>query len=216
MARAVTLPRPRLRGVSHQIAFYVALLAGGILVAAGSNLRTRVATTVYAIGLASMFGVSALLHRRDWGPRAWNWLRRADHAMIFACIAATYTPFCVLALGLDSTSGLHLLVLAWCAAAVGMLRALFWPHAPRPLTAALFVVVGWVAVGYLADIRAALDPLAFGMLAVGGAMMTVGAVVYLVRWPDPWPETFGYHEVFHLIIIAGVACHFVAVARVVL
>ena len=214
MARAATFPRPRLRGVSHQVAFFVALIAGGILVARATGLSARVATTVYATFLAGMFGVSALLHRSDWGPRAFGLLRRADHAMIFACIAGTYTPFCVLGLGLDSPSGFRLLVLAWSAAGLGVLRALVWPHAPRAITATLFVVVGWVATAYFANIRAALDAGSFGLLMAGGVWFTIGAVIYLVRWPDPWPQTFGYHEVFHIIIIIGCACHFIAVARV--
>jgi hemolysin III len=197
--------------VSHHVAFYVALLAGGILVVQSGDLRTRIATAVYASGLAGMFGVSALLHRRDWGPRAYGWLRRADHAMIFVCIAGTYTPFCML--GLDSAHGDRLLVLAWSAAGLGVLRALLWPHAPRAVTSVLFVVVGWVAVGYVGDIHAALEPITFWFLAAGGMCLTLGAVVYLLRRPDPWPETFGYHEVFHLIVILGCASHFVSVAR---
>jgi hemolysin III len=200
--------------VSHHIAFYVALLAGGALVVLSSDLQTRIAMTIYASGLAGMFGVSATLHRRDWAPRAYGWLRRADHAMIFVCIGGTYTPFCMLALGLDSENGLRLLVLAWSATGLGVLRAMIWPHAPRAVTAVLFVIVGWVAVGYVGDIYAALDPVSFGLLAGGGVCLTIGAVVYLLRRPDPWPETFGYHEVFHLIIILGCASIFVAVARV--
>lgn len=214
--RAATYPRPQLRGVSHQVAFYVAIVAGAILVAQASDVRTRISTAIYATGLAGMLGVSALLHRRDWEPRAYGWLRRADHGMIFVCIAGTYTPFCVLSLGLDSPSGVRLLVLAWSAAGLGVLRALVWPHAPRPFTAGLFVLVGWVAVGYLGDIHTALDPASFALLGGGGIFLTLGAVVYLVRRPDPWPETFGYHEVFHLIVILGCASHFLAVARVAL
>jgi hemolysin III len=161
-----------------------------------------------------MFGVSATLHRRDWAPRAYGWLRRADHAMIFACIAGTYTPFCVLGLGLETPAGRDLLALVWGAAALGIVRALLWPHAPRVITSALFVVVGWIAVGHVGEIRAALDSVAFALLVAGGVVFTIGAVVYLVRRPDPWPEVFGYHEVFHMIINLGCACHFIAVARV--
>ena len=212
--RAATHPRPTLRGVSHQVACYVAMLAGAILVVHATGARARIATAVYAASLAGMFGVSALLHRRDWGPRAFGWLRRADHAMIFACIAGTYTPFCVIALGVDKPAGLRLLILAWSGAGVGIARALLWPHAPRAITATLFVVVGWVAVAYFGDVRAALDPVAYKMLLAGGIWMTIGAVVYLVRRPDPWPETFGYHEVFHVMIILGCACHFVSIVRV--
>ena len=206
--------RPRLRGVSHHIAFYVALVAGIALVAATGDRRAMVATAIYAVFLAGMFGVSATLHRRDWGPRAFGWLRRADHAMIFACIAGTYTPFCVL--GVGGSVGTHLLILAWSAAGLGILRALLWPHAPRAITSVLYVVVGWVVIAYLPEVHAALDPVAFVLLIGGGVAFTAGAVVYLTKWPDPSPAVFGYHEVFHAMIILGCTAHFAAVGRVVL
>lgn len=206
--------RPRLRGVSHQIAFYVALVAGAVLVAQSSDPRAMVATAIYVTLLAGMFGVSATLHRSDWGPRAFGWLRRADHAMIFAFIAGTYTPLCVL--GVASSRGNHLLILAWSAAGLGILRAVVWPHAPRVVSSALFVAVGWVMVVYFPEVHAALEPVAFALVVAGGAWFTVGAAVYLFRWPDPWPRVFGYHEVFHVLIILGCICHFAAVGRVAL
>ena len=214
MALVMPGPRPRMRGVSHQIAFFVAVIAGGVLVASAGDGRTRIATAIYATFLAGMVGVSATLHGRDWGPRAFGWLRRADHAMIFACIAGTYTPFCVL--GMQEPVGTRMLVLAWSAAGLGILRAALWPHAPRWITSALFVAVGWVMLAYGPEVRAELDPLAFTLLLAGGAWFTVGAVVYLFRRPDPWPQVFGYHEVFHAMIILGCACHFVAVAHIAL
>lgn len=216
MARAATYPRPRLRGVSHRIAFYVTLIAGGILLAFAPTPTSKLATLVYIVLLAGMFGVSATLHSRDWAPVPYGWLRRADHAMIFACIAGTYTPFCMLALGLDTPGGKQLFLLAWAAAGIGIVRALLWPHAPRIITSTLFVIVGWVALGHVPEIRAALDPVAFAFLVAGGIILTIGAVVYLVRKPDPWPEVFGYHEVFHMIVNLGIACHFVAITRVVM
>lgn len=214
---ALVMPetRPRLRGVSHQVAFFVALIAGAVLVALSPDRRTMVVTAIYATCLAGMFGVSATLHRRDWGARAYGWLRRADHAMIFACIAGTYTPFCLLGMG-DSAVGTRLLVLAWSAAGLGILRAALWPHAPRWITSGLFVAVGWVVIAYMPEVHAALDPLAFTLLITGGAWFTVGAVVYLVQRPDPWPEMFGFHEIFHVMIILGCTCHFIAVAHVAL
>ncbi|MBA3538873.1 MAG: hemolysin III family protein, partial [Deltaproteobacteria bacterium] len=139
------LAKPRLRGVSHQIAFYVAVVSGVTLVAAlAFSGRTIGAITVYAIFLAGMFGVSASFHRNDWGPRAFGWWRRADHSMIFACIAGTYTPLCLLAL--EPPTSTRLLTLAWTGAGLGILRAMFWPGAPRLITALLYVAVGWVMV----------------------------------------------------------------------
>jgi hemolysin III len=172
--------RPRLRGVSHHAAFYVALVSGTVLVASAGARRALLATTVYVVFLAGMFGASALLHSHDWGPRATTWLRRVDHAMIFGCIAGTYTPFCVL--GLDSPAGTRLLVLAWAASGLGILRALFWTSAPRAITSSLYIAVGWAVLAYLPEVHAGLDPTAFG-----------------------------YHEVFHVLIILGCLCHFAGV-----
>lgn len=206
--------RPRLRGVSHHVAFYVALASGALLIAGAGDQRAMAVIAIYVVFLAGMFGASALLHRSDWGPRAFGWLRRVDHAMIFACIAGTYTPFCVL--GLGAPAGTRLLVLVWSAAGLGILRAVLWPHAPRAISSSLYVAVGWVMLAYFPEVHAALDPAAFALLVIGGALFTVGAVVYLVRRPDPWPTVFGYHEVFHVLIVAGCVCHFAAIARVAL
>ncbi len=204
--------KPRLRGVSHQVGFFVAALCGVVLVASSSAGRTTTATAIYAVLLAGMLGVSATFHRFDWGPRAFSWWRRADHAMIFGCIGGTYTPLCLL--GIDGEAGRKLLALAWIGAGLGILRALLWPGAPRAITAALYVAVGWVVVAYIPEVRAALDPVALAMLVAGGACFTIGAVVYLLKRPDPVPTVFGYHEVFHALTILGCAFHFIAVVRV--
>lgn len=203
--------RPRYRGVSHRIAFWVAIVAGAILVATADGAKAKVCCAIYATFLAAMFGVSATLHRADWPLRTYNWLRRADHATIFVCIAGTYTPFSVL--GLGNSDGTKLLVLAWTVCGLGMIRALVWPHAPRAVTATCFVAAGWVVCAYLPEFHAAVDPTTFALVTLGGIIFTVGAVIYLVRWPDPSPQIFGYHEVFHLVIIAACAVHYVAVAR---
>ncbi|MCX5741741.1 MAG: hemolysin III family protein [Proteobacteria bacterium] len=189
------------------------MAAGLLLVASVHDARTRVACAVYAVFLAALFGVSATLHRADWSPRVWAWLRRADHATIFVFIAGTYTPFSLL--GLGGTTGTKLLVLAWTVCGVGVLRAVAWPHAPRAITAACFVAAGWVAVAYMPELRAAIDAGSFALIIGGGALFTLGAVIYLVRWPDPSPLVFGYHEIFHLLTIVGCGAHFVAVVRLV-
>lgn len=202
--------RPRLRGVSHRYACYAALGAGIELVAVALPGR-RLACAVYALGLVAMYGVSATLHRAGWSARALDGLRRADHAMIFVCIAGTYTPFSLLGLGGDA--GIRLLTLAWLACGLGAIRALVWPHAPRLVTSSSYVAAGWVALADLGGLRAALDATTFGLAMTGGVVYTLGAVTYLFRWPDPWPRTFGFHEVFHVLIIAASACHFAAVTR---
>jgi hemolysin III len=206
-------PRPRLRGVSHRVASGIALVASIALVARAGDARSAVAATIYGVLLVGMFGVSATLHGAEWKPRTFAWLRRADHAMIFAFIAGTYTPLC--SIGVGGAVGARLLALAWAAAGLGILRALIWPHAPRAVAAVLYVVVGWVVLAYLPSVHAALDPVTFGFVIAGGLIYTAGAAIYGARWPDPSPAVFGFHEVFHALIIAGSACHFVAVARVV-
>ena len=202
--------RPRLRGVSHRYACWVALGAGVELVAVALP-GGRLACAVYAIGLVAMYGVSATLHRGGWSARALDGLRRADHAMIFLCIAGTYTPFSLLGLGGDA--GVRLLALAWLACGLGAVRALAWPHAPRLVTSASYVAAGWVVLADFGGLYAALDPATLGLALGGGVIYTLGAVTYLFRWPDPSPRTFGYHEVFHVLIIAGSICHFAAVTR---
>jgi hemolysin III len=200
---------PRYRGASHRFAFRVAIIAGVVLVVA-ARPGARLPVAIYAALLAAMFGVSSLLHRGGWAPRVQVWLRRADHATIFLCIAGTYVPMSLLGLGGDA--GTKLLVLAIVANGLGVARALLWSRAPRVVVSACYVAAGWVAVAYLPELRDALDPWAFALLVGGGVMFTAGALVYLLRWPDPWPRTFGYHEVFHAFTIAGAACHFAAVA----
>jgi hemolysin III len=211
---AIAHVRPRLRGASHRVAFVAAVFLGAGLVLATGDLRSRAATAVYVTLLVGMFGVSATLHRGGWAPRTYAWLRRADHAMIFAFIAGTYTPLCLL--GLPASSGTRLLGLAWLGAGLGMLRAMAWPHAPRAVSSLLYVAVGWLMVAYYPELRAALDPLSFWLIAAGGILFTVGAVFYALRWPNPWPKSFGFHEVFHVMVIIGCGCHFVVVARLAL
>jgi hemolysin III len=206
--------RPLYRGVSHRYACYAALVAGVILVVLARDPMARLAVVIYAVLLATMFGVSATLHRADWPAPLYSHLRRADHAAIFLCIAGTYTPFSVL--GLGGELGTRLLLLSWFVCGLGVLRAVLWPHAPRAITAGCFVAAGWVAIGYIPELRASMDPTTFALVATGGAIFTVGAFIYLTKWPDPWPDTFGYHEVFHLLIIVGCAAHFAAVARLVI
>jgi hemolysin III len=205
--------RPLYRGVSHRFAFYAAVLACPLLVALAGHSAARVCAAVYGTCLATMFGVSATLHRADWPPRAYSWLRRADHAAIFVCIAGTYTPFSLL--GIGGEDGRTLVVIAWAVCGAGVARALLWPHAPRALTASCFVAAGWVVVAYLPELRAATDTFTFASIAIGGVLFTLGAIIYIVRWPDPSPRVFGYHEVFHLVVIVACSWHFTAVARLV-
>lgn len=199
--------RPRLRGVSHQIAFFAALVAGALLVA---RTGWRWPVAIYAVSLATMLGVSAAYHRGPWNPIVRRRWQRADHAAIFVFIAGTYTPLCVLAL--DSEDGSRLLAVVWVGAVLGVLRALLWPGAPRWVVSGLYVLLGWAMVIALPAVARAVGTPMLAVILAGGIFYTVGATMYALRWPDPWPRVFGYHEVFHALTIVAVLCHFGAIA----
>lgn len=202
-------PRPRLRGVSHQFAFFLALGAGAVLTASARTPTAAAAAAIYAATLATMLGTSAIYHRVRWAPRARAIWRRLDHAAIFLFIAGTYTPVAVLALG--GGSGARLLALVWLGAGLGVVRAVLWPRAPRAVAAALYVALGWLLVAYWHEVRGALPPAPRALILVGGALYTIGALTYALRRPDPLPRVFGYHEVFHALVVIACACHFAAV-----
>lgn len=205
----MTADKPLLRGVSHQFAVFCAAGAGLVLVAMSQTVHVAVATAVYALSLVAMFAISAAYHRGRWGPRAYMFWKRADHATIFVFIAGTYTPICLLALGGDV--GARLLGLVWLGAGLGVMRAVFWPRAPRAVTVGLYVAVGWAAIAYWRDVSAALDVAPRTLIVVGGLLYTAGAAVYALRRPDPAPRVFGYHEIFHALVIVASGCHFAAV-----
>lgn len=206
-----TMVKPRLRGVSHEIGFFVALVAGTWIVATAGSTLARGVTAIYAVTLALMLGVSASYHRGAWRTRVEMRWKRADHAMIFLFVAGTYTPICVLAIG--GALGRELLLLVWAGAALGALRAIFWVRAPRVIAAALYLVLGWLAVAFWRDVRIALGPLTH-LLVAGGTLYTVGAIVYALRRPDPLPRWFGYHEVFHVLVVAACVCHYLVILRI--
>jgi hemolysin III len=203
-------PKPRLRGVLHQYAFFVALVLGAGLVAAAPGGRARVAASIYAVSVAGLLGTSALYHRRDWTVRARMWMRRLDHSMIFVLIAGTYTPFALLVLhgGLARA----ILIVVWAGAALGTLLNLVWVRAPKPVTAAVYLALGWVAVAAMPQMARAIGAVGVGLVILGGVLYTAGAVIYAIRKPNPVPGVFGYHEVFHALVVAAAAAHFAAVA----
>jgi hemolysin III len=203
--------KPRLRGVSHQWAFFVSLVTGAVLVIAAPSGKATLAAAIYSVTVAALFGTSALYHRITWASQAARrWMRRLDHSMIFLLIAGTYTPFALLVL--DGTLATVILALVWGGAAAGILLKLVWIDAPKPLVAAVYVILGWVAVAAFPDL---LDEIGIGgvaMVAAGGVLYTVGALVYALKRPDPVPAVFGYHEVFHALVIAAAAVQYAAVA----
>jgi len=204
------MTKPRLRGVSHQYAFFVAIAAGVALVALAQGLQARVAVAVYALSLSAMFGASALYHRVDWAPRPRAWLRRLDHSMIYVLVAGTYTPFALLVLA--PALGWTVLGIVWAGALAGIVLSLVWIDAPRWLSAVLYVVLGWVSVVVVPQLWDRAGVMAVALLATGGVLYTIGAVVYARGRPDPAPRVFGYHEVFHVFVIVAATAHFAAVA----
>ena len=172
--------------------------------------KATAAVAVYAASVSGLFGVSALYHRITWPPRVRRWLRRLDHAMIFLLIAGTYTPIALLVLKgrLAST----VLVIVWAGAAAGIALNLAWTDAPKWVSALVYLALGWVAVVAMPQLFSGLGVAGGVLIIAGGLLYSAGALVYALRRPDPAPATFGYHEIFHLLVIGGVVAHFVAVS----
>lgn len=185
-------PKPALRGVQHQWAAVYALGVGTVLVALAPTTAARIAVAIYAASLALLFAVSAVYHRFHWEPRIRLWLRRADHASIFLLIGGTYTPVAMLAIGGDD--GRHLMIAIWAGVTLGVLVSLLWPAAPKWVSATIAVAVGWTIVPYLGRLPDLLTAAELWLIGLGGIAYTVGAVVYAVRRPDPWPSMFGYQR----------------------
>jgi hemolysin III len=206
---------PRLRGVFHQYAFVVAVIAGTLLVVLADGYLERFAVWVYAIALAAMFGASALYHRYPWrSASARVRARRIDHAMIFVFIAGTYTAFALVAF--TGTARVVGLVTVWIGAALGIVLNLVWIDAPRWLSAVASLGVGWVGLILVPQLFPALGVAAAVLVIVGGALYSVGALAYAAAWPNPLPAAFGFHEVFHVLVIAAAATQFIALSLVVL
>jgi hemolysin III len=203
--------KPKLRGVTHEWAFFLSLGAGGALVAAAPTPRATLAVAIYAASLSALLGVSALYHRVTWRrPEIRRWMRRLDHSMIFLLIAGTTTPFAVLVL--EGPLAKALLIAVWAGAAAGIVVELIWVEAPKWATTIVYLSVGWIGLLGFPGIVVNAGLGAGVLIAVGGVLYTAGAVVYARQRPDPNPAVFGYHEIFHLLVIAAAAAHFAAVA----
>jgi len=202
--------KPKLRGVLHQAAFVIALALAPFMIIAADGGRPRLAAAVFAGSVAACFGASALYHRVTWTPRVRLWMRRIDHAGVYLLIAGTYTPVSLLVL--TGAWRPVVLTIVWAGAAAAIVLKLVWVAAPKSLTAAIGIALGWVAVVALPQLITRLSPAAVILLVVGGLAYTAGALVYARRRPDPAPAVFGYHELFHALTIVGVACQYVAIA----
>jgi hemolysin III len=206
-------PKPRFRGRLHQAAFVVSIPAGFGLVAAAPSTGARVAALVFALSLIALFGTSAAYHRLPWTVRGQRWMKRLDHSMIFVLIAGTYTPFSLLVLPWPWS--VVILSIAWGGAAVGILLKMIRVDGLGAFTGALYVALGWLAVIVLPQIVRGLSGPAIGLLLSGGVLYTTGALVFARRRPDPRPAVFGYHEVWHSLVIAGTMCHYALIFLIV-
>jgi hemolysin III len=203
------MERPLLRGKLHEAAFYVTLAAGPALVIA-APAGQRLVAGVYALTLSMLFGISALYHRVTWSPGARTVMRRLDHAAIFLLIAGTYTAAAPLALSHGVSR--WVLVVVWVGACLGVAQQVWNPSLPNPVTAIPYVALGWVAIAVAPDLYRAFEAGRFSLLLVGGIAYTVGAVAYALRRPNPAPRVFGYHEVFHALVIVGAGAHYAMIA----
>ena len=202
--------KPHLRGWLHAGAFPISLVAGLVLVVLADGTRETVATAIYAVTAVLLFGVSALYHRGNWSPKTEKMLKRLDHSNIFLIIAGTYTPFSIILLHNDG--GTTLLWIVWSAALAGIAFRVLWVGAPRWLYTPVYIALGWVAAFYISDIFDAGGAAVVTLIAVGGLLYSVGAVVYATKRPNPSPRWFGFHEVFHALTIGAFAVHYVAIS----
>jgi hemolysin III len=202
--------KPLLRGVTHAYAFWAALAAATVLAVAVPPGTPRVASIVYGVGLCALFAASGTYHRWRWNPRWRPILRRIDHSTIFVFIAASYTPVALLVM--HGTLRWVILAAVWTGAIGGVVLSVAWITAPRVLSSACYLALGWVSVFCLPQMIQHLDVAPLVLFGVGGLLYTLGAVIYATKRPNPWPSTFGFHEVFHALVIAAAAVQFVAMA----
>jgi hemolysin III len=201
-----------MRGWLHQYAFFIALAAGIVLCALASTrpgIAPLVSCGIYSITICGLFGISALYHRRGWTEHAYMIMRRLDHSMIFIFIAGTYTPFCVMLL--PPAKAALILSIVWGGALLGVSMKMIKPDGRRSLSTPLYVLLGWVGVVVLPDILHYGGVAAFVLMLTGGLFYTLGAILYALRRPNPWPKTFGHHEFFHACTLLAALCHQIAI-----
>ncbi len=201
--------KPRWRGVLHEIAFFLSIPQGIALVITGAGWASRVATGVYALSLSGLYGVSASYHRFGWSPRALVRMQRLDHSMIFVLIAGTYTAVCLLVL--HHIWAYIVLALVWVGAVTGIVMKIWGMERTRRITGAMYIVLGWLAVLIAPQLVTRVSAPVLVLIALGGVLYTLGAIVLLRRRPDPSPLVFGYHEVWHVMVVGAAACHYAAI-----
>jgi hemolysin III len=208
------LVKPRMRGVLHTWAAPVAAVVGMLFVLLAEGARARVGVSIWTVAATGLFAVSATYHRGAWRPAVRAWMQRVDHSMIFVMIAGSYTPICLMVL--DGAKSWFLLALVWGGALFGVATRLLWHTAPRWLFVPMYLALGWVAVAVMPDLAVAAPMSANALLLAGGILYTIGAVVFATKRPNPWPMSFGFHEIFHALTIAAAMCHAAAIALLIL
>lgn len=206
--------KPRQRGVLHHQAFYVSLITGALLLTAASTTESFVAAAIFAVSVSALLGVSALYHRGNWPHDIRMRLRKLDHSMIFLLIAGTYTPFALLVL--DGTFSTVLLAVVWGAAFAGSLMELALAESSKWIMAGICIGLGWVSIIAMPQIASDIGAVATALLAAGGVAYTVGAVIYATQRPNPVPTVYGYHEIFHLLVVIAIALQYSVIAFYVL
>ena len=207
------LTKPLLRGWLHLVCFFLAIPAGVLVIVVAESARARFGAAVYAVGLVALFGVSGAYHRGRWSTPARLRMQKLDHATIFVMIAGSYTPLCLMAI--QGWVGPVMLAVAWTGAIAGAALAFSSGPRTRVIKSTLYIVLGWVSVFAAPQLVDHLSAAELALVATGGVLFTVGAIFLATRWPDPVPHVFGYHEVWHVLVVAAVVCHFVAIASVV-
>jgi hemolysin III len=210
-SEAIAAVKPKLRGVSHEWAFFVSLFLGAALIAAADTPKATLAVAIYAVSLSALLGTSALYHRVNWRrPNVRRWMRRLDHSMIFFLIAGTYTPFALLVLNGPLADAV--LAVVWIGAIAGAIVEMVWIEHPKWVAALIYMSLGWVAIIAFPGLWEEMGVTGTMLVAAGGLLYTAGAIVYATQRPDPNPRIFGYHEVFHALVIAAAAVQFAAIA----
>lgn len=199
-------------GFSHLLGAIIGLIASGLLIIKASiygDAWQIASFAIFGLCMILMFGSSAIYHLAQGSDEKILKLKRIDHMAIFAMIAGTYTPMCLVPL--RESFGWTLLTVVWGLAIAGILLKIFWIGAPRWLSTIIYLAMGWACVFGLSTMKAMMPAVSFDWLLYGGIAYTLGAVIYATKWPDPWPESFGFHEIWHIFVMAGAFSHFIAV-----
>ncbi|MCL2544008.1 MAG: hemolysin III family protein [Nocardioidaceae bacterium] len=217
VSEAIAEVKPKLRGWLHAISTPLIIAAGTVLITLSPTAATRIGSSLYVASALLLFGVSAIYHRGKWSPRVWQFLNRLDHSNIYLFIAGSYTPFAITLL--HGAAQWWMLGVVWTGALIGVALQLLWPNAPRWLSAPVYIALGWAAIFFIPSFLSGAEALGVGigvaifvLIVVGGALYTLGGLVYGFKWPDPAPRSFGFHEVFHSFTVVAFITQYVGVS----